>query len=301
MDTNWLEDFVCFARTMNFTRAAQERNITQSAFSRRIQSLELWAGMALIDRKSYPARLSRAGEDFLPVAKTVLLQLLRTRDDLKAREQGGFNFFNFAAPHSVSIHHLMPMLHRLEQHVPDIRTRVLSDNLHTCCQFLTEGMCEFLMCYRHRHVPLTLDEQQFERLDIGTEVLVPVCGGAGDQPCWQLPGTREHPIPYLGYAPGSFLGAVIEHEFMHQKVRLDVRHLDAFAEALKSLALQGAGMAWLPKASVEPELDAGKLVYAGGDEWHAALTLSVYAEPQGLSKRGQLIWGFFQQLQQTGS
>ena len=53
MDLNWLEDFVCFARTQNFTRAAQERNITQSAFSRRIQSLELWLGTALIDRKSF--------------------------------------------------------------------------------------------------------------------------------------------------------------------------------------------------------------------------------------------------------
>ncbi|MDH3742511.1 MAG: LysR substrate-binding domain-containing protein [Hyphomicrobiales bacterium] len=299
MDLNWLEDFVCFARTMNFTRAAQERNITQSAFSRRIQSLELWAGMALIDRKSYPARLSRAGEDFLPVAKTVLLQLLRTRDDLKAREQGGFNFFSFAAPHSVSIHHLMPMLHHLEQHVPGIRTRVLSDNLHTCCQFLTEGMCEFLMCYRHRHVPLTLDEQQFARLDIGTEVLVPVCDAAGGTARWMLPGSKDEPIPYLGYAPGSFLGAVIEHEFLQHKVRLDVRHLDAFAEALKSLALQGAGMAWLPKASVEPELEASRLVLAGGDAWQAALTLSVYAEPAGLSKRGRLIWGFFEQLQQA--
>ncbi len=295
MDINWLEDFVCLARTKNFTRAAQERNITQSAFSRRIQSLELWAGMALIDRTSYPAGLSRAGEDFLPVAKSVLLQLLRTRDDLRARDQGGLDFFSFAASHSVSIHHLTPLLHELEHDVPGVRTRVMSDNLHTCCQYLAEGMCEFLMCYRHSHVPLTLDEQRFTRIDIGRDNLVPVCvpDPSGDRPKWQLPGSRNTPIPYLAFARGSFLGAVVEHELKDNYAWLTVRHIDAFAEALKSLALQGTGLAWLPAASVDQELQNGTLYRAAGDDWSTHLTLSLYAEPDNLSRRGRKIWEFF--------
>ena len=44
MDINWLIDFVCLGRTLNFSRAAEERNVTQSAFSRRIKSLESWVG-----------------------------------------------------------------------------------------------------------------------------------------------------------------------------------------------------------------------------------------------------------------
>jgi len=299
VDTNWLEDFVCLARTLSFTRAAQERNVTQSAFSRRIQSLELWAGMALIDRKSYPARLSQAGEEFLPIAKSVLLQLLRTRDDLRARDQGGLDFFSFAAPHALSIHHLMPLLHRLEGALPAIRTRVMSDNLHTCCQYLTEGLCEFLMCYRHGHVPLTLDEQRFLRLDIGREDLVPVCvpDKAGAGPRWPLPGSRKRSIPYLAYAPGSFLGAVVEHERKSKPAWLDLRHIDAFAEALKSLTLQGAGLAWLPKASVRHELESGQLVPAAGSDWTATLTLSLFAEPGNLSDPGRKIWRFFEERQ----
>ncbi|MGI9463118.1 MAG: LysR family transcriptional regulator [Aestuariivirgaceae bacterium] len=298
MDMNWLEDFVCFARTLSFTRAAEERNVTQSAFSRRIQSLELWTGMALVDRKSYPARLSPAGEDFLPIAKSVLLQLLRTRDDLRARDQGGMDFFSFAAPHSVSIHHLMPLLHQLEHEVPSIRTRVMSDNLHACCQYLAEGACEFLMCYRHSHIPLTLDEQRFARIDVGREDLIAVCArdASGAGPLWQLPGTRKQPIPYLAYAPGSFLGAVMEHELKGRHPGLSVRHFDAFAEALKSLALQGAGLAWLPRASVERELAAGELVCAGNADWTPTLTLSLFAEPDRLSRRGQRTWQFFAQM-----
>ncbi|MCK7497041.1 MAG: LysR family transcriptional regulator [Comamonadaceae bacterium] len=43
-------------------RSAQLRHVTQPAFSRRIQALEAWAGIDLVDRSSYPTRLTPAGE-----------------------------------------------------------------------------------------------------------------------------------------------------------------------------------------------------------------------------------------------
>jgi DNA-binding transcriptional LysR family regulator len=50
MDTKWLEDFVSLAETRSFSRSAQLRHVTQPAFSRRIQALEAWAGIDLVDR-----------------------------------------------------------------------------------------------------------------------------------------------------------------------------------------------------------------------------------------------------------
>jgi DNA-binding transcriptional LysR family regulator len=294
MDLNWLQDFVCLARTLNFTRAAEERNITQSAFSRRIKSLEIWAGTPLIDRTSYPAKLSTAGELFLPVAKQILLQLLQTRDDLRSYDSGGRRFYGFAATHSISINHLASYVRILEQADPPIRTRVMSDNLHACCQLLSEGACEFLLCYRHPHITLALDEQSFARIDLGTECLVPVAAAGGEEhPPWHLPGTRSAPIPHLAYAKGSFLGAVVDHILHGRRAALDVRHMDAFAEALKSLTLQGAGVAWLPERSVARALAAGDLILAGDREWTSELTLSLFAAPDRLDRSGTRIWNFF--------
>ena len=54
MDTKWLEDFISLAETRSFSRSAQLRHVTQPAFSRRIQALEAWAGIDLVDRSSYP-------------------------------------------------------------------------------------------------------------------------------------------------------------------------------------------------------------------------------------------------------
>jgi DNA-binding transcriptional LysR family regulator len=58
MDTKWLEDFISLAETRSFSRSAQLRHVTQPAFSRRIQALEAWAGIDLVDRSSYPTRLT---------------------------------------------------------------------------------------------------------------------------------------------------------------------------------------------------------------------------------------------------
>jgi DNA-binding transcriptional LysR family regulator len=63
METKWLEDFVSLAETRSFSRSAQLRHVTQPAFSRRIQALEAWAGIDLVDRSSYPTRLTPGRRD----------------------------------------------------------------------------------------------------------------------------------------------------------------------------------------------------------------------------------------------
>ncbi len=54
MDLRWFQDFLTLAECGQFTTAAELRHVSQSAFSRRIQSLETWAGAALIDRAAFP-------------------------------------------------------------------------------------------------------------------------------------------------------------------------------------------------------------------------------------------------------
>ncbi len=70
MDTKLLEDFLSLASSKNFSRSAEERFITQPAFSRRIKALEAWAGTSLIDRDSYPIELTPAGIAFRAIAES---------------------------------------------------------------------------------------------------------------------------------------------------------------------------------------------------------------------------------------
>ena len=50
MDLDWLKDFLTLAEQKTFSRAADVRNVTQPAFSRRIRALEDWTGTPLFVR-----------------------------------------------------------------------------------------------------------------------------------------------------------------------------------------------------------------------------------------------------------
>lgn len=60
MDHGWLEDFLAVADCLHFARAAERRHVTQSAMSRRMQSLETWVGVPLISRDTHRSRLTNA-------------------------------------------------------------------------------------------------------------------------------------------------------------------------------------------------------------------------------------------------
>ncbi|OWV83145.1 LysR family transcriptional regulator [Rhizobium sp. R693] len=69
-----LQSFESAARHGNFTRAALELNLTQSAVSRQIKELETQLGVLLFERVRQRAILSDAGRRLLPEARRLLHQ-----------------------------------------------------------------------------------------------------------------------------------------------------------------------------------------------------------------------------------
>jgi DNA-binding transcriptional LysR family regulator len=294
MDINWLMDFACLGRTLNFSRAAEERNVTQPAFSRRIKSLEAWVGAPLVDRSTYPAQLTTAGRQFLTTAKLTLAQLSDARQAIRAAEQGNLPLLRFAALHAISVNYLQSRLAELERTTPELRARVTSDTMAACCQLLTEGGCDFLLYYRHQHFEPILDETQFVRKDVCTEELVPVAHyEAAARHGWSLGGRSRTPVPYLAYDAETFLGTVVDRTIGERQNSLEIRYVDALAEALKRRTLAGSGVAWLPAFSIANELADGTLVRLGGRTWTAKLTISLLCSPERLGPVGRQIWEAF--------
>lgn len=291
MDINWLRDFICLARTLNFTRAAEERNITQSAFSRRIKALENWLGVPLIKRSSFPVQLSEAGQQFLPVAQETIANLTDIRQSLRAQEQGRTAFQRFAVLHTISVNYLSRRIAEFEDQMPNLRVRIYSDTLSTCCQLLSDGTCDFLLYYRHKDVQPVFEERHFARKDIGTEQMIPVAETlAARSGGWDLDSGDRGQIPYLGYDPSSFLGSVVDQTIGPRTPPLALRYMDALTEAIKRRMLSGSGMAWLPESVVSEELAAGRVTQVGGPDWHATLTLSLFCSLERLDRTGKQVW-----------
>jgi LysR family transcriptional regulator, hypochlorite-specific transcription factor HypT len=122
-----------------------------------------------------------------------------------------------------------------------------------------------LIAFHHPSQPIQLDAQRYEMLPLGREVLAPcVKPHADGQPLYRLPGTAAHPVPYLAYAPGAYLGQVVEQVLKTSPVpvHLDRVHETDMAEGLKAMAREGHGIAFLPLSAVQKDLDTGQLVLA---------------------------------------
>ncbi len=65
----WLRAFEAAARHLSFTQAAAELNLTQSAVSQHVRSLEDAVGLTLFIRKTRALQLTEAGSNYLPVVQ----------------------------------------------------------------------------------------------------------------------------------------------------------------------------------------------------------------------------------------
>src|SRR5690349_4106518 len=205
METKWLEDFVSLAETRSFSRSAQLRHVTQPAFSRRIQALEAWAGLDLVDRSSYPTRLTPAGETFHAQALEVLGSLQATRNMMRGLQAGGADMIEFAVPHTLAFTFFPSWLMELRRSFGDMKSRLIALNVHDAVMRMTEGSCDLLVAYHHASQPLQLSPDRYEMLSLGAETLAPYAkGGADGQPLFRLSAGSAR-IPFLGYASGAYM------------------------------------------------------------------------------------------------
>ncbi len=265
MDTKWLEDFISLAETRSFSRSAHLRHVTQPAFSRRIQALEAWAGTDLVDRSSYPTRLTLAGETLYSQSMELLQALQSTRAMLRAQSAAGQDVIEFAVPHTLAFTFFPAWVSSLREKFGPIKSRLIALNVHDAVLRLVEGGCDLLIAYHHESQPFQLDAARYEMVTLGQEVLAPYCkADANGGPLFKLPGRAGQPLPYLGYAPGAYLGRVTE---LILKQSASAIHLDRvyetdMAEGLKVMALEGHGVAFLPFSAVKKELRSKRLVHA---------------------------------------
>src|SRR6478672_7476733 len=102
MNLSWLDDFLALAASGNFSRAAEERHMTQPAFSRRVRALEEWLGTDLFDRSGQPATLTVAGKWFQDEALQLLSQVARLPGEACAVAGARSASLRFASTHALS-------------------------------------------------------------------------------------------------------------------------------------------------------------------------------------------------------
>jgi LysR family transcriptional regulator, hypochlorite-specific transcription factor HypT len=308
VETKWLEDFVSLAETRSFSRSAQLRHVTQPAFSRRIQALEAWAGLDLVDRSSYPTRLTPAGETFHGQALEVLGSLQATRNMMRGLQAGGADMIEFAVPHTLAFTFFPAWVMDLRKRFGELKSRLIALNVHDAVMRMTEGSCDLLVAYHHPSQPLQLSPDRYEMLSLGQETIAPFAkAGADGQPLFRLSTTGSARVPFLGYASGAYMARLVDQILKSTPVPplLDTIYETDMAEGLKAMALEGHGVAFLPSSSVKKELRARRLVSAaplqddGNHAYEVTMEVRMYRERPELARHSkpgaQALWEFLRE------
>jgi LysR family transcriptional regulator, hypochlorite-specific transcription factor HypT len=294
VEVNWLKDFLAVASTGNFSRAAETRNVTQPAFSRRLKALELWIGVPLLDRSSYPITLTEAGVRFLPVAEGVLRDLHAGRDDVRLTAALSGTTLKFAMPHSLAVGFFPKWWQVMTAAQVGMTAKVIADNFHDCIEMLLNGACHALLCYRNDAVPNPLSGSGCPGIAIDCDRLVAVSApGADGGPLHNFRAGAAARIPFLNYAPDAFLGKVTASllNAATPRLSLELRYESAFAEAVRAHALAGGGIAWLPRSLIVADLNERRLVPADASLPEAELEIWLYRAAQASSLQLENLWG----------
>lgn len=302
METKWLEDFVSLAETRSFSRSAQLRHVTQPAFSRRIQALEAWAGIDLVDRSSYPTRLTPAGETFHAQALEILGALQATRNMMRSHQQAGQDMVEIAVPHTLAFTFFPHWWMQLKEapRLAELKSRLIALNVHDAVLRLTEGGCDLLVAYHHPAQPLQLPPERYEMLSLGRETLAPYAkADAEGQPLFCLPGRLGERVPFLAYASGAYMARLVETILKEapQPAGLEPVYETDMAEGLKAMALEGHGLAFLPVSSVRKELKARRLVPAApSGSFELTMEVRIYRERPEVARHlkagAQAVWDY---------
>jgi DNA-binding transcriptional LysR family regulator len=298
LDLDWLEDFLTLAQTGNFSRAAEVRSIAQPAFSRHIRSLEEWVGADLVDRTAHPVELTAAGKKFQPLIQAVLSSLEAARIKARAAQDLASASLRFATTHSLSILFFPKWLGLLETrlHLGPIQT--MTDNSQACEDLMIQRRVQFLLCYGHCDVLGKLDDGQHPMIKLDDDKLLPVAAThASGAPLFSLDEAAV--LPILEYSEASGLGRVMRAKFKHFFAQgsdqaalpnCSVIFTAHNAFLLKSMALSGRGVAWLPQSLIHDELASGALALAGAEKWHLPIEIRLYRQSSDMTPAAEALW-----------
>lgn len=291
MDIDWLRDFLALAETGNFTRAAASRNVSQAAFSRRIQALEAWAGATLVDRSTFPARLTAEGERFRTEAGEALSRLIDMRANLSRPAFANKAQVRIALPHILAGSRFTMWWKAWTKGASMCAITVIGNVTDIVAQFVAGGS-DILICHHGEQLPVVFDPGQFERHVIERDRLRPYVARAEvERGSFGFPGTEDHPVPILMYSKGAYfarlVGLILEQA--PAKLHADLHVEATMSEVLRDGIASGFGIGWLPECAVQREY-RDLLAPIADDAWSMELDIAAFTHRHGRSPAAELLW-----------
>lgn len=283
IETKWLVDFLTLAELRNFSKAAIERNVTQSTFSRRIQALENAIGCQLFDREKTPIALTQSGKEFRTTARSLIIQLEYELEKLTDLSVLGNQKVSIAAGHSIATDILPLMRFNLFAEEHDVILDIRALDVDDAVSMLQESACDIVMSYKN----FLLHSQHYISHKIGESRIYCVSATDGSGAAkYRL--SKEEITPWVMHSTGSFMGRMTKD--VSAQYALQPICSSSMTELVKALIIQGEGIGWLPEHAIKKQLASGELVIIDDVDHRTVAEIYAYRAQTKLHFAGERVW-----------
>jgi DNA-binding transcriptional LysR family regulator len=142
MEMHQVRYFLAVARTLNFTRAADECNVTQPSLTRAIKQLEAELGGDLFRRERPAVQLTELGTRMHPLLKQCFDAASSARSLASSLKQGNIGTLRIAITESVDLALLMPHLEQLRRRFSTVEFKLMRGDVEEVGSYLKRGDAE---------------------------------------------------------------------------------------------------------------------------------------------------------------
>lgn len=291
MDVRWLEDFLALVELRNFTRAAEFRNVSQAAFSRRIQSLEQWLGSGLVVKGAVPVRLTEAGEQFREDARVPVERLLDARSSIRTSQFEVMSQVRIAMPNVLARSEFKQVLGIIGGKANSSFSVIVGTTNDVVARYLA-GDADILFSHDCPAIPTHESLDAHDRLVIRRDRFMPFATkDTVLRSKFNFPGNPRNPFPMVAYSHRAYFARLFEHVLQRSNSALPYKvcvQCD-MSDVLKEVIAAGYGVGWLPESAVD-KAAREEISPIGGLEWRLDVDICAFRPPGAQGPKIDGLW-----------
>lgn len=260
MRLEWLEDILAIAQAGSFSAAAERRNLTQSAFSRRIQQIEDHVGVELFDRSRKPVQLRPTTLAQGAQIEQISAALRQLVVDLRRGDRETSNRIVIASQHSLTTSLAPRIIQGIQDKGEAIYVRLRSANLDECFGLLLSGQADLIIVYSAPQLAEEISGDYLESIHILPDRLIPVL--RSDLALKLGNGAAKAEIPIVAYPKDVFFGRIMADRILPLldpgRVALPKAETALTIAALE-MAAAGVAVAWVPESLARIGIAQGRV------------------------------------------
>ena len=293
LEIRWIEDLLTLEQERSISKAAERRFVSQSAFTRRIQHLEQALGFPILDRDSRHLEFTDAGQILLATAKSIENQLEATLALLNNLNRSKEITVRFAVVHSLSSTFFSKFIQLFPEHLQEFKIELIAANVGEGFKLLKEGACDFFIGYIDHNKINQINTDIIDYLKLGQTEIIPVCITHNN-------GEAKFDInkhfPLLSYSKNAYLRNLVDQVILNQ-LNYRILYETDHANNLKDFVMQGAGVAWLPRITIEDELATNKVKILADTKFSIQQEIFIIRNKINKYSSLQQIWSFLKKVQ----